>query len=126
MKQLDFTSLNEIANSNIAQDLSEQTVQSIRNVQVPTVEGFTPTPVILPIVESVMQRENEMRGSLRQSQPPALAHYYLAINNEPKGPFTQSQVVEFLVNGLITQETLCWQPNMTEWVAISYMKEFNI
>ena len=126
MKQLDFTSLNDISTSNISQDLSNQTIQNIRNVQEPAVEGFIPSPVVLPIVESINRRENQMQESRCRTQPPGLAHYYLAINDEPKGPYTQLQVKDFLERGIIASDTLCWQPNFTKWVAISYMKEFNI
>lgn len=124
MKQLDFNTLDQIAKSNLALDLTQQTLQNIQTVQVPTVTGFLPRPVVLPVMENVYKRQAQIQEQ-HPPQIPQTAQYYLAINNEQKGPFTSAQVKEFVSVGLIDDQVLCWAPGFDNWTAISNIKELN-
>lgn len=48
-----------------------------------------------------------------------MAQYWLYLNNEKKGPFEESD----LINQTITPETLVWREGLTEWIQAKYMPE---
>lgn len=124
MKQLDFNTLDQIAKSNLSIDITQQTLHNIQIVQVPTVTGFLPQPVVLPVMENVYNRQAQKQEQ-RPPQIPQAAQYYLAINNEQKGPFTLAQIKDFLSAGLIKDHVLCWAPGFNDWTSIANIQELN-
>lgn len=123
MKPLDFNTLDRIAKSNLSQELTQQTLHNIQTVQVPTLTGFLPKAVVLPIIEDVCKRQTEVQQNEQPPQIPQTAKFYLAVNNEPKGPFTANQIKDFVALGLVNEQTLCWTPGFEEWKAISIVND---
>ncbi len=125
MKPIEYKTLDEIAQSNLTQELAAQTLQNIQQMQVPTQTGFTPKTVVLPLMENIMNQQTEKEAELRQQQPPQMPKYYLAVNGEQKGPFTVPQIKDFVARGIITTNDLCWAPGFSGWIAISSTPEFD-
>jgi len=50
--------------------------------------------------------------------------YFLGVDGEQKGPFTQDQVSQMLETGEINIETQIWSEGMTDWQSIGTVKEF--
>lgn len=69
MKPIEYKTFDEIAQSNLTQELAAQTLQNIQQMQVPTQTGFTPKPVVLPLMENIMNQQTEKEAELRQQQP---------------------------------------------------------
>lgn len=131
MKQIDFKTLDQIAQSNLTNSLVQQMMQNIQTTQVPTQTGYIPKPVVLPIMENAINRqENVKMPPIGQSvqQPLQLNHtediYYLAINDKQIGPFTLQQMKDFIAAGMVSLDVLCWAPGFLDWKAISTIKEF--
>jgi membrane protease subunit (stomatin/prohibitin family) len=71
-----------------------------------------------------MAMGQQMANSFNQSQtPPAvpnkLAQYFLAIDNESKGPYSLEQIEKELISGTIDRSTLIWTQGMQGWERIS-------
>lgn len=128
MKPLDFHALDEIAKSNIADALTQQTLNSTRTVQVPTLQGYLPQPVVLPVIERVCLRQANQPAA-KDELPPQItteAKFFVAVENTPKGPFTVRQIKEFLTAGIISSQTLCWTVGWTAWKPIHQTEEITL
>lgn len=122
MKPMDYNLLDQIAKSNLSEALTHQTLQNIRHVQIPAQQGFLPQPVVLPVMENILQRQEAAQTAI-PPQIPQAAQYYLAIEDNAKGPFTSVQVRDFLQQGIISDRTLCWKEGMSGWTPIRDTEE---
>ena len=93
--------MDNLANSNTWKDLASQAQESIKAMQVPVPQVGIPSHVVLPI----FQKQEEVQ-------------YVLALGNEPKGPFTISQLREFLKADIISSEFYVWTQGWPEWKKI--------
>jgi len=123
MNPIDFNPLDKIAHSDLAQDLTQQTIENIKKVQTPTQTGFVPKPVVTPLMQEIISRQNALAAKNAQKQPPLLEHFFLAIDGEAKGPYTVAQVKAFLHNGTIDSNTYCWKQGYTDWVILCSIPE---
>ena len=101
MKQLDFNTMDNLANSNVWKELASQTQESIKAMQVPVPQVGIPSHVVLP----VFQKQED-------------AQYVLALGNEQKGPYSISQLREFLKADIISPEFYVWTQGWPEWKKI--------
>lgn len=122
MKPMDYNLLDQIAKSNLSEALTHQTLQNIRHVQIPAQQGFLPQPVVLPVMENILQRQEATQTAI-PPQIPQAAQYYLAIEDNAKGPFTSAQVRDFLQQGIISDRTLCWKEGLSGWTPIRDTEE---
>lgn len=119
---MDYNLLDQIAKSNLSEALTHQTLQNIRHVQIPAQQGFLPQPVVLPVMENILQRQEAAQTAI-PPQIPQAAQYYLAIEDNAKGPFTSAQVHDFLQQGIISDRTLCWKEGLSGWTPIRDTEE---
>lgn len=56
---------------------------------------------------------------------PQSVMYYLAINGQQQGPFDANTIMNYIVNRVITAETLAWKQGMPSWSKISTLPEFS-
>jgi hypothetical protein len=47
--------------------------------------------------------------------------FYLALAEEVKGPYTLTQIREFLTGADISRETAAWHQGSAEWVPLGYL-----
>lgn len=98
MKPLEFNTLDNNLQSDPWKELTRQAQESIKSMQGPVPQVGLPDHVVLPIIE---KKES--------------VQYVLALNNEQKGPFTASQLREYLKSGLITDEAYVWTTGWPQW-----------
>lgn len=60
------------------------------------------------------------------SVPPALPKitYHVAVNNQPTGPFEDSQIRQMIANGQIKPDTLLWKQGTPAWARADAFNEF--
>ena len=93
--------MDNLANSNVWKELASQTQESIKAMQVPVPQVGIPSHVVLP----VFQKQED-------------AQYVLALGNEQKGPYSISQLREFLKADIISPEFYVWTQGWPEWKKI--------
>ena len=101
MEPLDFNTLNNLNQTDPMKDLAKQAQESIKAMQVDVPQVGISGHVVLPIFQK--KEENQ---------------YILALNGEPIGPFTISQLNGMMRQGTITVESLIWRSGMSEWKMI--------
>ena len=103
-----FNTLDKLAASQSVQNMTKQSLQSIRTMQTPTVQGYVPTHVVPAPFQT--QQVN--------------VQFFLAIDNEQQGPFTLSEVEGMLSTGKISHETLAWATGMSAWGTLQACLQF--
>jgi len=68
MKQLDFNTLDNLANNEELNRVAEQAQEAIKEMQTPMPAGFMPTHVVPPIIQQQMERERQQREAMMQQQ----------------------------------------------------------
>lgn len=48
--------------------------------------------------------------------PPPLEGFFIALDNQSKGPFSISEIKELITTGIINKETLIWKKGLSDWV----------
>lgn len=71
MKQLDFNTLDNLANNEELNRVAEQAQEAIKTMQTPMPAGFVPTHVVPPIIQQQMERERQMQQQQQQEQQAA-------------------------------------------------------
>ena len=51
--------------------------------------------------------------------------YFISVNGESKGPFTEKSISEMIQANMIKQSTMIWKKDMSEWKKISDIPEFS-
>lgn len=103
-----FNTLDKLATSQSVQNLSQQSLEAIKTMQTPTVEGFVPDHVIPAPFQAKQDK----------------VQFFLVINNEQKGPFTQIEVEELLSKRKINHQTMAWATGMKEWGTLQDCLQF--
>lgn len=103
-----FNTLDNLASSQTIQNMSQQTLHSIQTMQTPTVQGYMPEHVTLPIFQSQQQEKQ----------------FFLVIDNERRGPFTRSEIDGLLATGQINYQTLAWVTGMNNWSTLQACLQF--
>ena len=106
--QQGFNTLDNLASSQAIDNMTRQSLQSIQTMQTPTVNGFVPKHVTLPIFE----------------QKKEMAQFFIALGNEQKGPFNRSEIDGLLSTGQITYQTLAWATGMNNWATLQTCLQF--
>ena len=101
-----FNTMDNLANSNMVEGMSRQTLQSIQAMQTPMPQGHIPQHVVLPVLQ---KQEAGKPGHPEQQQ------FFVAINGTQKGPFTLEQVKGLAIADVIDIDTPVWMPGMSEW-----------
>ena len=71
MKQLDFNTLDNLANNEELNRVAEQAQEATKTMQTPMPAGFVPTHVVPPIIQQQMERERQMQQQQQQEQQAA-------------------------------------------------------
>lgn len=71
MKQLDFNTLDNLANNEELNRVAEQAQEAIKTMQTPMPAGFVPTHVVPPIIQQQMERERQMQQQQQEQQAAA-------------------------------------------------------
>lgn len=60
---------------------------------------------------------NMMSNTNNLVTPPPLnqATYYIAVNNQPNGPYEMNHIQQMIINGQINSDTLVWKNGMENW-----------
>lgn len=106
--QQGFNTLDNLAASQSVEQMTEKSLQSIKTMQTPTVNGFIPKHVTLPIFEPKTTE----------------AQFFIHVQNEQKGPFTSSEIEGLLSAGQINYQTMAWATGMTSWGTIQTCLQF--
>jgi hypothetical protein len=116
MKDLDFYSFESLSASELSEKLTEQAKQNVKSLQTPTATGYMPQLVIPSIVKQ--ETSKPPQNAIKEGEASSDL-YYIAVNNDSKGPFSNTQIKEYLTAGLITPDTLCWKEGFETWLPIS-------
>ena len=103
-----FNTLDDQAFSKAVQNMTQQSLDSIRTMQTPTLQGFVPEHVTPAIFQ---QKENPVQ-------------FFVVIDNERKGPFTRSEIEGLLSTGQINYTTLAWVNGMADWSSLQACLQF--
>lgn len=98
MKQLDFNTMDNLADSDIWVKMTEKAQKSIKAMQVSVPQVSIPSHVVLPVFQ-------KLEG----------IQYAIAFEGEPKGPYTADQLRNMLKNEEISPETYVWTNGWPEW-----------
>lgn len=98
MNQLDFNTMNNLADSDIWKKMTEKAQQSIKSMQVPVPQVGIPSHVVHPVFQN---KEG--------------IQYAIAFDGEPKGPYTSEQLRNMLKNDEISPETYVWTNGWPAW-----------
>lgn len=101
-----FNTMDNLAHSNVVQDMSRQTLQNIQAMQTPMPQGHIPQHVVLPVLQKQEARKPDQSDE-RQ--------FFVAINGTQKGPFTLEQVKGLAIADVIDIDTPVWMPGMSGW-----------
>ena len=98
MRQLDFNTLDQVVASDSWKTMTQQTLDSIRQMQTEVPQFGIQPHVVLP----VFQKKD-------------VTQYVLAAAGEQRGPFTLDQVKKLLTMEAITQDFYIWTQGWPEW-----------
>ncbi len=98
MKQLDFNTMNNLADSDVWEKMTEKAQKSIKAMQVSVPQVDIPSHVALP----VFQKHEGIQ-------------YVVAFGSEPKGPYTSEQLRKMLKDEEISLETYVWTNGWPGW-----------
>lgn len=105
-----FNTLNNVAQSNVAQDMTQQTLQSIHSMQTPVAQGHLPQHVVLPMFQK--------QETPQQSIPSSNYQFFAIVNGAQKGPFSLEQLKGLAIADVINEDSMVWMQGMPEWVAL--------
>ena len=103
-----FNTLENQAFSKAVQNMTQQSLESIRTMQTPVHQGFIPEQVTPAIFQ---QKENPVQ-------------FFIVVENERKGPFTRSEIEGLLSMGQIDYTTLAWVNGMDNWSSLQTCFQF--
>lgn len=103
-----FNTLENQAFSKAVQNMTQQSLESIRTMQTPVHQGFIPGHVTPAIFQ---QKENPVQ-------------FFIVVENERKGPFTRSEIEGLLSMGQIDYTTLAWVNGMDNWSSLQTCFQF--
>lgn len=103
-----FNTLENQAFSKAVQNMTQQSLESIRTMQTPVHQGFIPEHVTPAIFQ---QKENPVQ-------------FFIVVENERKGPFTRSEIEGLLSMGQIDYTTLAWVNGMDNWSSLQTCFQF--
>lgn len=103
-KNQGFNTMDNLANSAVTQQMSQQTLQSVQTMQTPTQQGYVPQHVVLP----VFQKQTEQQ---RTASP----QFFVAINGQQKGPLTLEQLKGLALCDIIDENSSVWMQGMPNW-----------
>ncbi len=71
-----------------------------------------------------------MQSNVRQCSqtPPPVntkGNTYIVVNNQQVGPLTEAELKKLVRNGIITSETLVWEPGMLQWAVATQVPLVN-
>lgn len=76
----------------------------------------------MAMCQQIPQMMNAATAASSQQAPPPLPKetvYFLAINGQKYGPYTVSQLQQFIPTGQVTGQTLVWCQGMPQWAPAS-------
>ena len=103
-----FNTLENQVFSKAVQNMTQQSLESIRTMQTPVHQGFIPEHVTPAIFQ---QKENPVQ-------------FFIVVENERKGPFTRSEIEGLLSMGQIDYTTLAWVNGMDNWSSLQTCFQF--
>lgn len=68
---------------------------------------------------NIMSNNNSANGI----PPIPIETYYVAVNNQPTGPFDKNTLSQMAISGTLTKESLVWKNGMNNWEKASNVKE---
>ncbi|NTW32016.1 MAG: SPFH domain-containing protein [Bacteroidetes bacterium] len=68
---------------------------------------------------------NQMGQNMQnqQSTPPPLSQFFVAVNGQQTGPFSEQTLAQMVQSGQITKDTLLWKQGMAAWSSASQIPE---
>ncbi len=69
---------------------------------------------------------NKMSETMNKETPPPIPKeiYYVAIDNEPVGPYTINKIKEMIKSNKIKEDTFIWKKGEKEWQEVALREEF--
>jgi hypothetical protein len=107
-----FNTMDNLANSNTVQNMTQATLQNIQSMQTPVQQGFLPQHVVIPAFQDKL-KNNAAPASAQNSH-----QFFAVVNGAQKGPFTLEQLKGLAIADVINEDSLVWMQGMPEWVAL--------
>lgn len=105
-----FNTLNSVANSNVAQDMTNQTLHSIQAMQTPVPQGHLPQHAVLPMFQN--------QAANQQNVPTPPQQFFAVVNGAQKGPFSLEQLKGLAIADVLNEDSMVWMQGMPEWVPL--------
>ena len=109
-----FNTLENQAFSKAVQNMTQQSLDSIRTMQTPVPQGHLPQHAVLPAFQN--HEPSKPVAGMNQVHQQDQYQFFAIVNDAQKGPFTLEQLKGLAIADVITPESLVWMPGMSEWV----------
>lgn len=103
-----FNTLDNLANSDVTQTMSQQTLQNVRTMQTPMPQGHIPQHVVLPVFQKQAEQQQQ------QPAAPAL-QFFVIINGQQKGPVSLEQLKGLAICDVIDENSQVWLQGTPNW-----------
>lgn len=76
----------------------------------------------------MFNQQNQQNPQSNQQMPPpvpGVAQYFIAVNGQQQGPYTQQVLQQMVQQGTLTRDTLVWKQGMSSWSKAGDVTEIN-
>lgn len=76
----------------------------------------------------MFNQQNQQNPQSNQQMPPpvpGVAQYFIAVNGQQQGPYTQQVLQQMVQQGTLTRDTLVWKQGMSSWSKAGDVAEIN-
>lgn len=102
-----FYTQNQMVNSGINNQMTQQALQNVKAMQTPIVVGNMPAAPTSPLFDRLDQ---ELKA--------AKAQFYVLVNNEQKGPLSLEQLKGLAIVDVIDENTQVWRQGTPQWESL--------
>lgn len=106
-----FNTLDNLANANTMQNMTQNTLQNIQAMQTPVPQGHIPQHVVLPTFQN---KQNIASGSTCPTKQSGNL-FFAVVNGAQKGPFTLEQLKGLAIADVINTDSMVWLVGSPEW-----------
>ena len=79
---------------------------------------------VAPVAVATEQQEEAPDAAAERGGPPGQVDWYYATDDEPVGPVTKSEIVEFIKSGDVVRSDRVWNVKMKDWQRAGKRPEF--
>lgn len=82
--------------------------------------GMTMAQQMVQMMNQAMQ-QMYVPGSIQSMPAPQQPPFYVAIDGQPVGPLSESDLVRLVADKKVSKDTLAWMPGMPQWKPVEQL-----